>query len=135
MDEVFRAINARDDERLSELVAEEWYVVDHRTLGWEDARGREQCLALMRSTLDSPSLRVEFDELIACDDRLIVTGGAWRGRGVKAGELQVAVDGVYLVENLYSELAGAASQLGPHDVIDLHVHRPPSVCTAGKFGD
>jgi hypothetical protein len=69
-------------------------------LGWEEETGRDRCVAIMRSFMDaSPDVRGEFDEVIACDDRVIAVRMAWRGRGVKAGELEVTAGAVYVVEN------------------------------------
>jgi ketosteroid isomerase-like protein/tetratricopeptide (TPR) repeat protein len=90
-------LNARDFERLPGLVADDWYSVDHRALGWEEAHGRDQCLAIMRSAFQAaPALRVEYDGVLACDEHVIVVVGAWRGEGVKAGELEVAAGFVHL---------------------------------------
>jgi ketosteroid isomerase-like protein len=92
-------LNAREYERLPELVAEDWYFVDHRALGWEEAHGRDRCLAIMRSAFEaSPGLRIEYDEVLASDEHAIVAVAAWRGVGVKAGELEVAAGIVHLIE-------------------------------------
>ncbi len=100
MAKIQRVLNARDYDRMPDLVADDWYFIDHRALGWEEGRGREQCLAIMRSTFDaSPDLRLEYDEVLAADDRVIVARIAWRGQGLKAGELEVEVGAVHLIED------------------------------------
>jgi class 3 adenylate cyclase/ketosteroid isomerase-like protein len=92
--------NGRDLDGLAALLAEDPYVLDHRELGWDDVHGHQACLEFLRSPLDaSPHLRHEIDEVIACDDRLIVTRSAWRGRGLKAGDLEMPIGSVGLVEN------------------------------------
>jgi ketosteroid isomerase-like protein len=132
MAEVHRVLNARDYRRLAELVAEDWYFVDHRALGWEEAHGREKCMAIMRSMFD-PSPHVHFDlgNPLAADDRLLVITAAVRGRGLKAGDHEVVAGAVYLIENgmwagvdfyepddhqamiaRYAELGGGAGPLG-----------------------
>jgi ketosteroid isomerase-like protein len=98
--EVQRLLHGRDYESFAALVAEDWHWMDHRPVGWENARGRDACVALMRSTFDaSPHLRVYFDEVLACDDRVIAVRQAWRGHGIKAGELEVEVGMVYVFED------------------------------------
>ena len=124
--------NGRDLDGLAALVADDCYVVDHRELGWDDVHGHEACIAFLRSPLDaSPHIRHEIDEVIACDDRVIVTLGAWRGRGLKAGDLEVTIGAVTVVENgrwrgvdwyapddraamiaRYAELGGGQEKLG-----------------------
>jgi ketosteroid isomerase-like protein len=132
MAEVERLLNARDYERFAELVPDDWYWIDHRALGWEEAHGREECLRHMRSTFDaSPDVRLEYGDVLACDDNVIAMHTAWRGRGLKAGELEVEVGAVFLVEDglwagvdfyepddhhamivRYAELGGGAALLG-----------------------
>ena len=132
-------LNARNYERLPELVADDWYFVDHRALGWEEAHGRDQCLAIMRSAFEaSPGLRIEYDEILACDEHVIVAIDAWRGEGVKAGELEVTAGVVHLVEDgrwagvdfyepadraamiaRYAELGGGSGLLGDSPIEQL----------------
>jgi ketosteroid isomerase-like protein len=130
--EVQRALNGRDYERLLELVTHDWYFVDHRALGWEEGHGREQCVTIMRSMFDaSPDVRFDLDEVLAVDDRLMVTHAAVRGHGLKAGKHEVSAGAVFLVEDglwagvdfyepgdrpamiaRYAELGGGAGALG-----------------------
>lgn len=92
--------HARGYEDLAEMIAEDWALQDHRALGWEKARGREQAMTIMRSVFDaSPGLLMEFDEVLACDERVIAARIAWRGRGVKASEFEVTVGCVLVVED------------------------------------
>jgi ketosteroid isomerase-like protein len=66
----------------------------------DDAHGRDRCLEIVRSTFEaSPELRLQSEEVLAADGRVVVTRTAWRGRGVKASELEVEVGAVQLVEN------------------------------------
>jgi ketosteroid isomerase-like protein len=97
--EFFDRLHARDYDRISEMVAEEWSWSDHRPLGWEPARGRAECLATMRSLAEgAPGVRIEFDEILAEDDRVLAALMSWRGRGVKAGDLEVTAGVVMVVE-------------------------------------
>jgi class 3 adenylate cyclase/ketosteroid isomerase-like protein len=97
--EVQQALHARDYDRLATLLAEDCYIVDHRALGYDDAHGRAECLRDMRAAFDaSPNIRVEFDEVLAADDGVVVVEVAFRGRGVKAGELETGYVAVVLVQ-------------------------------------
>ena len=92
--------NARDYDGLSELIAADLTWKDHRALGWEQLHGREQVMAELRSTFGaSPGLHLDFDEVLACDDRVIALRMAWRGHGVKAGELELVVASVFVTED------------------------------------
>lgn len=96
LDRVLSVINERDYVGLERLVAQDWVWADHRPLGWEQAAGPDQAQALIRGLMDgSPHGRVEFDEVIACDDRLIAVVMAWRGRGIKAGEYEMTAGAVW----------------------------------------
>ena len=92
--------NARDYDGMSELIAADLAWKDHRALGWEELRGREQVMAVLRSTFGaSPGLHLDFDEVLACDDRVLAVSMAWRGHGVKAGELELVVASVLVTED------------------------------------
>lgn len=98
--EFIRCANARDFDALSSLLAEDCYIRDTRPLGWDELRGRAACLEAIRSPLETgPHVRIDIDEVLAGDDRVLVLREAWRGRGLKAGELEVQVGSVNLVEN------------------------------------
>ncbi len=95
-----RLANERDYDAMSPLIAPDLAWADHRALGWEEAHGREQTMSVLRSTFGaSPDLRLDFDEVLACDERVIAVRMAWRGRGVKAGELELAAGAVLIVED------------------------------------
>jgi class 3 adenylate cyclase/ketosteroid isomerase-like protein len=130
--EIRRVLNERDYERFAELLTDDSHWVDHRALGWEEVHGREQCVEVMRSAFDpSPNVRLEYGEVLACDDNVIAMHTTWRGRGLKAGELEVEAGAVYLVRDgrwasldvyepddraaiiaRYAELGGGAGALG-----------------------
>ncbi len=125
-------LNSRDYQGMEELVAPELAWDDHRSLGWEEAHGRAQWMAIVRSMMDaSPHAHMDFDEVLACDERVMVMRLAWRGRGVKAGEWEVAAGAVTVVEDgqwvsvdffepgdrpamiaRYAELGGGLGRLG-----------------------
>jgi class 3 adenylate cyclase/ketosteroid isomerase-like protein/tetratricopeptide (TPR) repeat protein len=97
--EVRRRLNARDYEAFLAMVAHDWHLLDHRPLGWGEMHGREACGRLQRSIFDSsPNVSFDFDEVLACDDHMVVTRVAVRGEGVKAGPLEVPVGAIYLFE-------------------------------------
>ncbi|HWF56569.1 MAG TPA: nuclear transport factor 2 family protein, partial [Solirubrobacteraceae bacterium] len=47
----------------------------------------------------SPNVGFEIDEVLACDDRIVVTRVAMRGEGLKAGPFEVAVGAIYVFED------------------------------------
>jgi class 3 adenylate cyclase/predicted ester cyclase len=70
----------RDVEALLERHHEDWLMVDHRSLGWEELHGREGYREVLHSAFSiSPDLRLEIDEVLACDDRVIALRSAYRG--------------------------------------------------------
>jgi class 3 adenylate cyclase len=83
----FRAqFNAHDLERCIALTHEDWVQVDHRKVGWGKARGRERSRALLHSVFESfPDIRSELVEVIACDARVVVATGIWRGTDPRGG--------------------------------------------------
>ena len=48
-EEFARRYNARDFDGVLALVAEDWVMVDHRAIGWEEIRGRDGCRAVLES--------------------------------------------------------------------------------------
>ena len=93
--ECARYANARDYERVLDFLAEDCRWIDHRPLGWETARGRVPCVDVMRSTFGAaPDVRMECEEVLACDERALALRLAWRGAGVKAGDWEVQVGAV-----------------------------------------
>jgi len=99
----------RDVASILELYHEDFVLVDHRAIGWETVRGLEAAEQLARSAAAiGPEIRMETDEIVACDERVMITLNAFRGPGVKAGELdyrfgtvQVVEDGRWLSGDLY----------------------------------
>jgi class 3 adenylate cyclase/ketosteroid isomerase-like protein/tetratricopeptide (TPR) repeat protein len=95
-----RLYSAHDVDALLRMYVEDWVVKDHRALGWGEARGRKHAEALLRSVLStSPNLRLEVDDVLACDDRVIAMRYTWRGHGVKAGEVALSVGAVTVIED------------------------------------
>jgi class 3 adenylate cyclase/ketosteroid isomerase-like protein/tetratricopeptide (TPR) repeat protein len=98
--ELERRFASRDPDSVLELYAEDYALIDHRALGWEEVRGRDAIGEVLRHSLATqPNVELEIDEVLACDDRVIVLCLTWRGRGVKAGELAYTVGQVNVVEN------------------------------------
>jgi hypothetical protein len=61
---------ARELEPLLDLYADDWSMVDHRDLAWEQAGGCEGARALVTSALAvTDHVQLEIDEVLACDER------------------------------------------------------------------
>ncbi len=96
---------AHDPEPIVGLYAEDWIGVEHRALGWEEMRGRDQARALVRSVLDDfDAFWLEVEEVLACDSRVIAVLATARGfsnHGGGGGELGygyvIVVDGGVMV--------------------------------------
>jgi tetratricopeptide (TPR) repeat protein len=70
--EYIRLSAARDLDRLAGLIAENWVLVDHRTLGWQESHGHEGAIGRIRSGYAvAADVRLEVDEVLACDERVI----------------------------------------------------------------
>ena len=81
-----RAFAAGDLDGMASLVADDWVLRDHRSLGWEEHRGREGFAKLMRSALGATrNPRLEVDEVLACDDRVIAFSATFVGSNVDGG--------------------------------------------------
>jgi len=81
-----RAYAAGDLDGMASLVADDWVLRDHRSLGWEELRGREGFANLMRSALRAArNPRLEVDEVLACDDRVIAFSATFVGSNVDGG--------------------------------------------------
>jgi ketosteroid isomerase-like protein len=97
-----RHINGRHMNDLAALFAEDIVRVDHRTIGWDDIRGHAALREYFQSGWDmSPQLRVEPDEALACDERVIaftftVSGPADSAEG---GPFEIEIGVVARVEN------------------------------------
>jgi class 3 adenylate cyclase/ketosteroid isomerase-like protein len=84
--ECIRRHAARDLDGLAEVVAPEWVLVDHRQLGWEEIRGHDGLLDYLRSHFEvSADSRMEVDEVLACDDRVIAMRTRVHGTNVDGG--------------------------------------------------
>jgi ketosteroid isomerase-like protein len=125
--------DAHDVDALLALRSADWVQVDHRQLGWGESRGRAAAEQLIRSAFAaSPDVRLKIDEVIACDDRVSVIVGAWRGSNVDGGgDVAIPIGVVAVIENgtlqreelyepeqrqemiaRYVELGGGAGPLG-----------------------
>ena len=99
--EYARRFARRDPQRLFELYVENFVIVDHRKLGWEEVRGRDAAAEINRSAFaGTRDLRFEIDEVLACDELGIAVRGAWCGTAVDGGgELAIPVGIVMLIED------------------------------------
>ena len=81
------------------MYAERFVQVDHRLLGWHELRGHDAMRRQYESVFaNSPDVRGEIDEIIACDDRVIAMRVAYRGHGRQAGEFEALFGCVTVVE-------------------------------------
>jgi tetratricopeptide (TPR) repeat protein/ketosteroid isomerase-like protein len=70
--EFIRRHAVRDLDRLAEIIAPEWALIDHRRLGWEEIRGYDSLVRYLRAGFEvSTDVRLEVDEVLARDDRVI----------------------------------------------------------------
>jgi ketosteroid isomerase-like protein len=84
--EYIRRHAARDLDGLVNAVAPEWVLIDHRQLGWEEIRGHAGLLDYLRSHFEvSADSRIEVDEVLACDDRVIAMRTTVHGTNVDGG--------------------------------------------------
>jgi ketosteroid isomerase-like protein len=75
-----------DVEGLRELIADEYTLVDHRSLGWDDQHGPDDFIAGAVSAWATwPDLRVAVDEVLACDEHTLATRVTYHGTGVDGG--------------------------------------------------
>ncbi len=97
--EFLRDYAAHDIDRVLELYAEDVLMVDHRAVGWDPVHGRDELRKLYESVFAaSPGIRVEVEEVLACDERVIATHIAFRGEGRLAGEFEDPMSHVTVVE-------------------------------------
>jgi ketosteroid isomerase-like protein len=70
-----------------ELHSEDFSMVDHRQLAlWEEVRGRDGAGAIAQSAFAAcADVRLEPDEVLACDDRVVALRGAFRGQAIDGG--------------------------------------------------
>ena len=132
-----RRLEAGDLDAVLELYAEDWRFTDHRQLSWEKARGREVAERMLRGAREvNPDLRLDVDEVLASDERVIALRFSWVGHGPDGATdnvLQMAAvcvieDGLWRscdqyehddrwgALHRYGELGGWPANLG---------HRPP----------
>ncbi len=98
--EFLRDYAAHDLDRVLELYAEDFGLVDHRAVGWDQVHSRNELHELYESAFAaSPAIRVEVDEVLACDERVIATRIAFRGEGRLAGQFEDPMGHVTVVEN------------------------------------
>ncbi|MFZ0042433.1 MAG: nuclear transport factor 2 family protein [Solirubrobacteraceae bacterium] len=80
--ELLRRFARRDVDGIVELHHPDWRRRDHRLLGMEELQGRGPWRKAIESVLAaSPDVRLEVDEVVAADDRLIAARIAFRGHG------------------------------------------------------
>ena len=122
--EFARRWSTRDVHSMLELCDEDWVMVDHRVLDWEPTRGTAGFRELLQSGFQiSPDVRLEVDEVLACDDRVIALRIAYRGRAKDgsadfdrlSGHVAVVEGGrgVSLDQYDYERPSGDASPLCP----------------------
>jgi class 3 adenylate cyclase/tetratricopeptide (TPR) repeat protein len=105
-----RSFNDSDFDAFAQILASDYAFVDRRPLGYEAARGVEAGVAMLRSARKaSPGLRLEANEVLACDERTIALTVSWRGHGHKAGELELPMGVVAVVER---------DRLKQHELLD-----------------
>jgi ketosteroid isomerase-like protein len=84
--ELIRRHAARDLVGLGEIIGPDYALVDHRRLGWEEIRGREALLEHLRNGFEvSTDSRMEVDEVLACDDRVIALRVTVHGTNLEDG--------------------------------------------------
>lgn len=77
---------SRDLDLIARVTPIDWYVVDHRTLGWGEMRGLESHLQLTRSSWKAwDAVTLEVDEVLACSDSAIAAQVAYRGISAYGG--------------------------------------------------
>jgi class 3 adenylate cyclase len=99
--EFARRYATRELERCLELYAEDWLLIDHRAIGWDETRGRDGAAAIIRSAFDgSPDMRLEIDEVLECDQHVLAMRASWRGTTMEGGgELAIQLGLVLAVES------------------------------------
>lgn len=124
-----RHFGASDFEAIKAMYSADVVQRDHRPLGYEETHGPEASVQWASSgRAASPELRVEVDEVLACDDRVLAVAISWRGRGVKAGELALPMIWVIVVEN---DLLVGTDQYDPEHQADA-LARFAELSTSGQ---
>jgi ketosteroid isomerase-like protein len=132
---VARTYTAHDLDAFAAQYAEDCTIVDHRPIGWGTLAGRaairENVAAAFASSAD---IRMDIDEVLACDDRVIAVIASYRGHAGESegsAEFELTYGYVAMCENgqtlhadiyepgdrkamivRYTELGGGLSALG-----------------------
>jgi ketosteroid isomerase-like protein len=73
-------------ESIQDLYCDDFVMVDHRRLGWEDVTGPESLAELMASMYTmAPDMRVTIDDMIACDDLVMAVATTGHGTAADGG--------------------------------------------------
>src|SRR5262249_13812658 len=103
--------------------AEDIVLVDHRKLGWGEWHGADAVRENIRSALrEWPVVRADIDEVLACDDRVVVFLGAFRGTAEGGGTYEIPIGGVFLREQ------GLTPGVDQYEADDRHT-------MIGRYGD
>jgi ketosteroid isomerase-like protein len=98
--EMYRRFARGDVDGWLGLCADDYVMVDHRKLGWSetDKQGYRGIIeSMLAASLD---VRIEVDEVLACDDRVIAGCYAWRGHTVDGGgAFEIAFAALSVVED------------------------------------
>ncbi|HEY1592794.1 MAG TPA: AAA family ATPase [Solirubrobacteraceae bacterium] len=98
--EFMRRYAEHDLEGLLALYAERFVLVDHRRIGWSELRGHDALRVTYESVFgQSPDIRGEIDEVLACDDQVIAMREGYRGHGTQAGAFESLFGNVTVVED------------------------------------
>jgi len=99
--EFARRFAARELQQCLELYAEDWVLIDHRAIGWDETGGKDGAAAIVRSAFEgSPDIRLEIDEVLKCDERVLAMRATWRGTTVEGGgELAIELGLVMAIES------------------------------------
>src|SRR5439155_27047113 len=81
-----RRWTAADIETLIGLFTDDVVRVDHRTLGYDEAHGRDGIRDTYATMLDvSSEVHIDPQEVLACDDRVLVLLATLRGTAAEGG--------------------------------------------------
>ena len=92
----------QEPEPYLELHCEDFSMIDRRQLAlWEEVRGRDGAGAIARSAFAAcADLRLEVDEVLVCDNRVIALRGSFRGHALDGrGEVEVPMGSVVVLED------------------------------------
>ncbi len=109
-----RLFGQHDREALREAWSEDFVLVDHRSMAWEETHGLEEMLDLVESAWQmAPDIRASIDEVIAADERMIAGVIRYVGSGADGGgALEIAIGYVTVVAD---GRGIRAEQFDPHD--------------------